>query len=37
MIAVLCNVKILKRKGLMKGITCNGALGTSQKTVYRQK
>ena len=31
MISVLGNVKILKRKGLIEGITCNVGLGTSQK------
>ena len=29
-ISVLGSVKILQRKGPIKGITCNGELGTSQ-------
>ena len=30
-ISVLGNVKILNTKGLIKGISCNGGLGTSRK------
>lgn len=36
-ISVLGSVKILQRKGPIKGITCNGELGTSEQNSLSSK